>query len=952
VTVTDTLPSGLTLFSMAGMGWSCSANACTRTDSLAGGASYPAITVTVNVGANAASPQVNTVSLVRVSSSGTTTASGADQTTIVVPTGPTTVSVTPGGGTGAQQTFALQYVDPAGTADWTTVWVWITSNYNTASAANSCMLYYTKATNQLYFLNDAGTAWSSPVAPGAAVTLSNSSCSVNVGAASVTASGTDLILNLPVAFTAAYAGVKSIYMYAAGSSGASGWQNMGSWTVAAPPAVLTVQPPPFTLSITQSPQSVQEGQSATFTISALGSPGFTGQIALGWYNPPLTSFQCAAGQQVTFFNVSSLTPIYAGQQEAAILVTSNVAHLTQALPCNFAVSGTSGGVQYIAYGELDVTPVAAFTLTLNQPGGAPSVAPPSSGTVPAYYPINVTTQNGYSGIITFTAAFTGAPQGVPQGVAFSAIAQVAVSNGGSGSTTVTAIVPPGVAAGTYGLTITGTDANGIAHSVNGTLDIQTGAGYTLSVSPAQNIQQGQSASYTISMAPAGTGFNGTVTLNMGAITGGVTGSLSTTVISAGSPATLTLIAGSNASLGTYPILVNGIATTGTITHSVLARLTVNLGSSPGTTIQLGSISVQVGSATTPATIPPTIIVPPLPAGDSLTGCTGSPGTTAMLGTLPGSTTVQTLTLSATAAVQSGTAGSFSCTTGQGRIVAAVEEYWNLAQVEVNAIPQGGGSFQIQATTNGFSEVDDVSLTGPDGTGGDDNEGGTGGDVTAYFEIFLPAGCVIDRVVALGFGGDVDGGPAYADGSIEVCYEPGPPVAPYTISGQVTLGGSALPGVTVNLSGGLTASAVTDSNGNYSFNVIALALYVVAPSKSNCVFMPAQASFDLAANPGDQTANFAAITMSGLQAVQPATPNAKQNATDGSAPPAVTPFSSANTSSAFATASTPASSLMVVLINSRTVTVSAQNAQPSIAWGQVQWELDRDPATLGVRPFHS
>jgi hypothetical protein len=50
--------------------------------------------------------------------------------------------------------------------------------------------------------------------------------------------------------------------------------------------------------------------------------------------------------------------------------------------------------------------------------------------------------------------------------------------------------------------------------VNGTLNIQTGANYTLSVSPAQNIQQGQSASYTISMAPAGTGFNGTVTLNI------------------------------------------------------------------------------------------------------------------------------------------------------------------------------------------------------------------------------------------------------------------------------------------------------------------------------------------------------------------------------------------------------------------------------------------------------
>ncbi len=51
VTVTDTVPSGLTLVTMAGTGWTCAViPTCTRTDALAGGSSYPAITVTVNVG--------------------------------------------------------------------------------------------------------------------------------------------------------------------------------------------------------------------------------------------------------------------------------------------------------------------------------------------------------------------------------------------------------------------------------------------------------------------------------------------------------------------------------------------------------------------------------------------------------------------------------------------------------------------------------------------------------------------------------------------------------------------------------------------------------------------------------------------------------------------------------------------------------------------------------------
>jgi uncharacterized protein (TIGR03437 family) len=59
VTVTETLPSSLTLASMAGSGWSCTANTCTRGDALAAGSYYPAITVTVNVSASAPS-QVTT----------------------------------------------------------------------------------------------------------------------------------------------------------------------------------------------------------------------------------------------------------------------------------------------------------------------------------------------------------------------------------------------------------------------------------------------------------------------------------------------------------------------------------------------------------------------------------------------------------------------------------------------------------------------------------------------------------------------------------------------------------------------------------------------------------------------------------------------------------------------------------------------------------------------------
>jgi uncharacterized repeat protein (TIGR01451 family) len=62
VTVSDLLPASLTAVALSGSGWNCSLTTrlCTRNDALAPGATYPAITLTVNVAANAPTPLVNT----------------------------------------------------------------------------------------------------------------------------------------------------------------------------------------------------------------------------------------------------------------------------------------------------------------------------------------------------------------------------------------------------------------------------------------------------------------------------------------------------------------------------------------------------------------------------------------------------------------------------------------------------------------------------------------------------------------------------------------------------------------------------------------------------------------------------------------------------------------------------------------------------------------------------
>ncbi len=89
VSVTDIPPSGLTVTAMSGSGWTCTTlPTCTRSDVLAAGDSYPTVTVTVDVAANATSPRINQVAVTTAqfeSNSGNNTASDSTVITTVAP---------------------------------------------------------------------------------------------------------------------------------------------------------------------------------------------------------------------------------------------------------------------------------------------------------------------------------------------------------------------------------------------------------------------------------------------------------------------------------------------------------------------------------------------------------------------------------------------------------------------------------------------------------------------------------------------------------------------------------------------------------------------------------------------------------------------------------------------------------------------------------------------------
>ncbi|MFE5095944.1 hypothetical protein ACFRCI_37775 [Streptomyces sp. NPDC056638] len=83
VTVTDTLPAGLTATSLSGTGWTCTLTTltCTRSDVLASGGSYPALTLAVNVACTASGQVTNTAS-----------ATGGGDTATHTATDPTTIT--------------------------------------------------------------------------------------------------------------------------------------------------------------------------------------------------------------------------------------------------------------------------------------------------------------------------------------------------------------------------------------------------------------------------------------------------------------------------------------------------------------------------------------------------------------------------------------------------------------------------------------------------------------------------------------------------------------------------------------------------------------------------------------------------------------------------------------------------------------------------------------------
>jgi len=305
--------------------------------------------------------------------------------------------------------------------------------------------------------------------------------------------------------------------------------------------------PSFSLSTSPGTQTVTAGNSTTYTTNVTAAGGFSGAVALSVSGLP-------AGATGTF---SPATVTGAGSSTLTVTTSSS----TPAGSSAFTITGTSGSLTSTSTATLTVNAVAQPTYTVSATPGTRSVVAGSSTT----YTTNIAVSGGFSSAVNLSVS------GLPSG-ATGTFSPATVT--GAGSSTLTVTTSSSTPAASSTLTITGT-SGATTKTATTTLTVTAPAQptFTLSASPStQTVVPGGSTSFTTSITASG-GFTDTVTLSVGGLPAGATGTFSPATISGGSgSSTLTVTTTSGTPLGSSTLTITG--TSSTVTQSTTATLSV------------------------------------------------------------------------------------------------------------------------------------------------------------------------------------------------------------------------------------------------------------------------------------------------------------------------------------------------------------------------------------------
>jgi hypothetical protein len=181
------------------------------------------------------------------------------------------------------------------------------------------------------------------------------------------------------------------------------------------------------------------------------------------------------------------------------------------------------------------------------------------------YTATVTPSGGYTGTVTFSVS------GLPAG-ASGTFTPASVTT--SGSSTLAITTTTAVAAGTYPLTISGTDGT-LTHTASVSLVVSAPVvgDFTITAAPAsQTVQAGNATAYTTTITPSG-GFTDTVSLSVSGLPAGASASFVPAAIAGGSGnSTLTVSTTTATPAGTFTLTITGAD--GALVHSTAVTLVV------------------------------------------------------------------------------------------------------------------------------------------------------------------------------------------------------------------------------------------------------------------------------------------------------------------------------------------------------------------------------------------
>ncbi len=445
--------------------------------------------------------------------------------------------------------------------------------------------------------------------------------------------------------------------------------------------------PDFSLAATPASQSVNQGSTATYTVTESVFDNYSNTVTFSVSGLP-------AGASPTF-----APPTLSGAGTSSLSITTLATTPLGSYP--LTITGTDGAL----------THTTSVTLVITAPDFSLTASPATQTVVvgsTANYTATVAALNGYTATVNLSVS------GLPAGASPTFTPPSVTGSGTSGlAITTTAGTTP---SGSYPLVISATDGV-LTHTANVTLVVTN---FGISAGPSSvTVAQGTAASYTVSLTTA-SGYVGTVNFSVSGLPTSTTPVFSPTSLTASGSTTLTISTSATSPLtppGTYPLTIS--ASDGVSTATTQVVLVVTAIGDFGISISPASQTINPGeNAGYGVTISPSggftglvnLRVSGLPAGATATFNPNSIQQSGLssLSIVPAANTpAGTYMLTVT-----GTSGPLVHTATATLVIAAASDFTISAPPSISVKRNSSGSLTVTiSAVNGFAGTVNLSVSG-------------------------------------------------------------------------------------------------------------------------------------------------------------------------------------------------------------------------------------------------